>query len=478
MLTKKHNKFLDGKHFHNLKSTVINYGHGSITLSLSLFILFCFSSLLFFGIWQQPPPPLRRMPLRPLSTTPSTNYGVAVVSTPPTECRAGVSVYIYDLPPEFNIGLLEDCQHLNRFANMCPYVANRGLGQPLPSLGPAWFATNQFTSEMLFHARLEGHPCRTHDPARADLFYVPFYGGLHMSSKSREPDPAVRDALAVRMVEHVVGLSPWWQRRRGRDHFITLGRTAWDFMRKSDGGLDIGANALLHMPAVKNMSVLVVERQPWTGKNQHGLPYPSYFHPNTSGEMLTWQEKMRRSKRPYLFSFIGKARKGGEAMAAIRNEMMRQCEASPRCELVNCAANESSCHDPAEVLRVMTRSEFCLQAPGDSFTRRSTFDSLLAGCIPVFSSRHTCYTQYAWFLPEDWRSYSVFIEADGLKLTKKIEDELMKITPERREKMRSEVIGLIPRVTYAHPNGTRLGFGDAVDVALEALGKHIVDKSI
>ncbi|XP_010069281.2 probable xyloglucan galactosyltransferase GT17 [Eucalyptus grandis] len=464
MFTMKHNKFFDSKPFR-------------ITLSLSLFILFSFPSLLLFRLWPQPPSPFHRMPLLSLFTTRSTSYDVAAVSTPPAECRAGVSVYIHDLPPEFNFGLLEDCQHLNRFINMCPHVAHRGLGQPLPSLGRSWFATNQFTSEMLFHARLEGHPCRTHDPAHADLFYVPFYGGFHMSSRSREPDPVVRDALAVRMVEHV-GLSPWWQRRHGRDHFITLGRTGWDFLRNPNPSQEIGANTLLHMPAVKNMSVLVVERQPWIGTNQHGLPYPSYFHPTTSGEMLTWQEKMRRSKRPYLFSFIGQARKGGGANAVARNEMMRQCAESPRCELVNCGDKKSKCHNPEEVLRVMTRSEFCLQAPGDSFTRRSTFDALLAGCIPVFSSRHTCYTQYAWFLPQDWRSYSVFIEAEGSKQMKRIEDELMKITPQKREKMRSKVIGLIPRVTYAHPNGTRLGFRDAVDVALEALAKHIVDKSI
>ncbi|XP_030444093.2 probable xyloglucan galactosyltransferase GT17 [Syzygium oleosum] len=468
MLTKKHSKFLNSKQFHNLKSTVINHRYSCVTLSLFLFILFWFSSFLFsFRIGKQP-----------LSTTTqSTNHNVVAVSTPPAACRTGVLVYIYDLPPEFNLGLLEDCQHLNRFTNMCPHVANRGLGQPLPSLGRGWFATNQFTSEMLFHARLESHPCRTRDPSRAGLFYVPFYGGLHMSSRYREPDPVVRDVLALRMVELVVRLSPWWQRRHGRDHFITLGRTAWDFLRESNGGPDFGANALLDMPAVKNMSVLVVERQPWTGMNHHGLPYPSYFHPTTWGEMLTWQDKMQRSKRPYLFSFIGGARTGGGANAAIRNEMMRQCGASPRCELVNCAANGSKCHNPEKVLGVMTRSEFCLQTPGDSFTRRSTFDAVLAGCIPVFFSRHTCYTQYAWFLPQDWRSYSVFIEAEGLtpKKMKKIEDELMKITTERREKMRSKVIGLIPRVTYAHPNGTTLGFRDAVDVALEALGKHIVN---
>ncbi|XP_039172306.1 uncharacterized protein LOC120295336 [Eucalyptus grandis] len=122
MFTKKHNKFFDSKPFR-------------ITLSLSLFILFSFPSLLLFRLWPQTPSPFHRMPLQSLFTTRSTSYDIVAVSTPPAECRGGVSVYIHDPPPEFNFGLLQDCQHLNRFTNMCPHVTNRGLGQPLPSLG-------------------------------------------------------------------------------------------------------------------------------------------------------------------------------------------------------------------------------------------------------------------------------------------------------------------------------------------------------
>ncbi|KAL6277023.1 hypothetical protein ACE6H2_020624 [Prunus campanulata] len=69
------------------------------------------------------------------------------------------------------------------------------------------------------------------------------------------------------------------------------------------------------------MSVLTVERHPWQGSNQHGIPYPSYFHPSTWQEMLTWQNKVREMKRPNLFSFIGGPRKGLEK-AAIRNEFI------------------------------------------------------------------------------------------------------------------------------------------------------------
>ncbi|KAM1068325.1 hypothetical protein ACFX2B_000308 [Malus domestica] len=390
--------------------------------------------------------------------------------TVPT-CYPSVSVYVYPLPAKFNLGLLDNCHILNVYTNMCPHVANRGLGQPHPQLGSAasWFATHQFIAEMIFHARVENHPCRTLDPGRATLFYVPFYGGLHASSNFKEANLTARDELTVDLVDYVQS-QPWWKRHNGRDHFIALGRTAWDFMRAADGP-DFGANSLLNLPAVKNMSVLTVERHPWQGSNQHGLPYPSYFHPSTWQEMVAWQNKVREMERAHLFSFIGGPRKGLEK-AAVRNEFIRQCGESTRCMLLKCGSGASKCHEPSEVLKVMSESQFCLQAPGDSFTRRSTFDSVLAGCIPVFSSPHTAYTQYKWFLPGDVSTYSVYIEEKS-DASKRIEEELLKIPSEKVTAMREKLIELIPSLTYAHPNATNLGFGDAVDVALASLAKHI-----
>lgn len=192
--------------------------------------------------------------------------------------------------------------------------------------------------------------------------------------------------------------------------------------------------------------------------------------------MLTWQNKVRGSERPFLFSFVGGKRKGLEK-AKIRDELVKQCGESTRCELVQCGSGGSKCHEPMAVLGVMMRSRFCLQAPGDSFTRRSTFDSVLAGCIPVFFSQHTAYTQYAWYFPEERSSYSVYIDEKEAVGEKRIEEVLMGISSEEVKRMREVVIGLIPRVTYAHPNASSdVGFKDAVDVALERLSQLVRDR--
>lgn len=297
----------------------------TLKLTIPALLLLCSICLLFLKL------------LFPFTSPPQTKkFASSLTRT----CDYNFSVYVYDLPGEFNIGLLHNCRHLNIYADMCPHVANNGLGQPLHrgGSGGTWFATHQFIAEMIFHARVVNHPCRTFEPDNADIFYVPFYGGLYASSVFREHNLTKRDELAVRLVDYVSG-QRWWKRTNGRDHFLAIGRTAWDFMRTSEG-TDFGANMLMQMPRVMNMSVLTVERQPWKGDNQFGIPYPSYFHPYTSAEMVTWQDKMRRVERPHLFSFVGGPRKGLEK-AAIRDELIRQCAGSSRCELLKCQSGGS-----------------------------------------------------------------------------------------------------------------------------------------
>lgn len=301
----------------------------TLKLTIPTLLLFCSICLIFLIL------------LSPFTSPPQTTSFTA--SSLPRTCNQNFTVYVYDLPKEFNTNLLQNCRHLNIYTDMCPHVANNGLGQPLHRGGgdsKTWFATHQFIAEMIFHARVENHPCRTWEPNNADIFYIPFYGGLYASSVFREYNLTKRDELAVRLVDYISG-QRCWRRSNGRDHFLAFGRTAWDFMRSSDEtSPDFGANILMQMPRVRNMSVLTVERQPWDGDNQLGIPYPSYFHPYTSAEMGTWQEKMRSVERPHLFSFVGGPRKGLEK-AAIRDELIRTCAGSSRCELLKCESGGS-----------------------------------------------------------------------------------------------------------------------------------------
>lgn len=86
------------------------------------------------------------------------------------------------------------------------------------------------------------------------------------------------------------------------------GRITWDFRRLSDSDSDWG-NKLLFLPAGRNMSMLVVESSPWNA-NDFGIPYPTYFHPAKDAEVFTWQDRMRKLERKWLFCFAGGPRPG------------------------------------------------------------------------------------------------------------------------------------------------------------------------
>ncbi|KAG6403117.1 hypothetical protein SASPL_135334 [Salvia splendens] len=194
------------------------------------------------------------------------------------------------------------------------------------------------------------------------------------------------------------------------------------------------------------MSMLVVESSPWNA-HDYGIPYPTYFHPSTDDDVIIWQERMRRLARKYLFCFVGAPRPGNAK--SIRGQIIEQCKDSMLCKLLECGVGESKCHSPRSVMRMFQNSVFCMQPQGDSYTRRSAFDSMLAGCIPVLTHPAPAYTQYIWHLPKNYSVYSVFLPEDDIRGNLSIEERLSEIPAERVKEMREAVISLVPQLIYA-----------------------------
>ncbi|KAF8102740.1 hypothetical protein N665_0196s0033 [Sinapis alba] len=387
----------------------------------------------------------------------------------------GKYVYMHDVPSLFNEELLKNCWTLSRWTDMCELTSNFGLGPRLPNMEgvSGWFATNQFTLEVIFHNRMKQYKCLTKDSSLASAVYVPYYPGLDLMRFLWGPFPFMRDAAALDLMKWLRE-RPEWKRMDGRDHFMVAGRTTWDFMRTPENESDWG-NRLMILPEIRNMTMLLIESSPW---NYHGfaVPYPTYFHPSTNAEILQWQNRMRRIKRRYLFSFVGAPRPNlGDS---IRTEIMDQCKASRRkCKLLECVSGSQKCYKPDQIMKFFLSSTFCLQPPGDSYTRRSTFDSILAGCIPVFFHPGSAYAQYIWHLPKDIGKYSVFIPEKNVKEGKaSIEKVLSRIPRAKVVAMREEVIRLIPRLMYFNPSGKRGDVGrfeDAFDVAVDGVLQRV-----
>ncbi|PSS35914.1 Xyloglucan galactosyltransferase [Actinidia chinensis var. chinensis] len=313
------------------------------------------------------------------------------------------------------------------------------------------------------------YECLTNDSSLASVIYVPFYAGLDLGRYLWGFNTSVRDSGSIELLKWLMK-KPEWKNMWGTDHFFVVGRTTWDFRRLTRNDSDWGNN-LMFMPQVKNMTILGFESIPWIYRD-FAIPYPTNFHPSNDNQVFAWQNKVRRHERKYLFSFVGAPRpKQGDS---IRGEIIDQClGARGKCKWLDCSLN-GNCDNPTYVMEMFQNAKFCLQPRGDTPTRRSTFDSILAGCIPVFFSAETAYTQYMWHLPKNYTKYSVFIPEDAIKYgTANIENVLSRIQEGEVFAMREEVIRLIPKIIFANPMG-RLGtFEDAFDIAVKGVLKRV-----
>ncbi|CAL9754361.1 unnamed protein product [Musa acuminata subsp. burmannicoides] len=396
---------------------------------------------------------------------------------PPVVDRcSGRYIYVHDLPGRFNSDMISSCRTLSKWTDMCPFVSNAGLGPRLNNAegvfyGAEWYATNQFALELIFHNRMKQYECLTTNSSLASAIFVPFYAGLDIGRYLWGYNTSVRDATSRDLIRWLKS-RPEWSTMGGRDHFMVAGRITWDFRRLTDDEDDWGSK-LLVIPEGKNMTVLVIESSPWH-KNDFGIPYPTYFHPSKDSEVQQWQERMRRIRRPWLFSFAGAPRPN--ITDSIRNEIIGQCRQSRRCKLLECDKGRSKCHSPSSVMGMFQRSIFCLQPQGDSYTRRSTFDAMVAGCVPVFFHPGSAYAQYVWHLPRNHSEYSVLISEDEVRDGKvRIEEVLERFGKKDVMAMREEVIRMIPRLVYADPRTRLETTNDAFDVTVEGVIQRVKD---
>ncbi|XP_020580726.1 xyloglucan galactosyltransferase KATAMARI1 homolog [Phalaenopsis equestris] len=398
-------------------------------------------------------------------------------SPPPMNPCSNRYIYIHNLPSRFNTDLLHNCRSLSQWTDMCLLLSNSGLGPPLPpsSILPCstCYSTNQFSLELIFHNRINRYPCLTTNSSQATAIFVPFYAGLdisrHLWSGSTAGNISVRDSSLHDLTRWLTS-QPEWAVMGGRDHFFVAGRITWDFRRLTDGENEWGSKLLLS-PAVLNMTALVIESSPWH-TNDMAVPYPTYFHPSTVRDVAAWQERVGRLRRQLLFSFAGAPRPN--RTDDIRGRLTEECKGSARCGLLECGSSERRCHSPESVMKLFQSSVFCLQPQGDSYTRRSAFDAMVAGCIPVFFHPGSAYVQYYWHLPRNYSSYSVFIAEKEVREGKvKVEDVLVRFGKERVRAMREEVVRLIPRLVYGDPRGKMESVKDAFDVTVEGVIQRV-----
>eukprot|EP00897_Mesotaenium_endlicherianum_P009613 jgi/Mesen1/8680/ME000051S08081 len=433
------------------------------------------------------------------------------------KCK-GRYIYMYNLPPRFNQELLDNCERINRYFSRCSSLSNDAFGPLMPSMveggmpggslnglppinslkGEAnahpweegeegglpggsssaagcWHHTEQHTLEVVVHKYMREYACLTKDPDLADAFYLPFYPGLDAEQFLFGGASQANVDRLGRQLAALLRDSPMWQRRGGGDHFFAYGRVTWDFRRRAESS-GWGVPLLTH-PEVNATLRLTMERKS-ADSREFAVPYPTSFHPRTDLQVETWVRavRARAGARTWRTSFVGRGRSTKSNTGLLRKELMRQCRAAEshaECRLLVCFPGKSSpCNYPGAITEVQLASDFCLQPPGDSAVRRSTFDALIAGCIPVFFDPRSAYTQYLWHLPSRHDSYSVFIPREAITNgSVNVISVLSSYSRARITSMRETILGLIPGLLYS--NGRLRAHDDAMDITIRMLLHHI-----
>ncbi|KAM7507149.1 hypothetical protein LguiA_017602 [Lonicera macranthoides] len=392
------------------------------------------------------------------------------------DCESG-RVYVYDLPAMFNRDLVSDCNDLDPWHWQCGIATNGGYGRKADELAgvvpeglaPAWFRTNQFSSEIIYHNRILNYKCRTKEPESATAYYIPFYAGLAVGKYLFSGNTVKERDWDCEMLLKWVQEQPYWKRSNGSDHFLVLGRITWDFRRLTDPD-QLWGSSFLNMPAMQNVTRLTIERAPGDYFDV-GVPYPTGFHPHSDSDLFQWQRFVSNRNRTRLYSFIGARRK--DSKNDFRGFLLSHCQSEPgSCQAVDCAVTRCS-NGSSVILESLLDSDFCLQPKGDSYTRRSVFDCMVAGSIPVFFWKRTAYDQYELFLPVEPESYSVFIDYKDVLNGTSIKGVLERYSGEEVRRMREKVVEIIPKIVYAKPSEGLESIKDAFDVAVEGVLKRI-----
>jgi hypothetical protein len=167
----------------------------------------------------------------------------------------------------------------------------------------------------------------------------------------------------------------------------------------------------------------------------------------------------------------------------IRGSILAECanRTADVCTVVDCSGacaldpvRYMHAPDPVRYMRPMLKARFCLQPPGDTPTRRSTFDAIVAGCVPVFFENASARTQYGWHLaPGMYDEFSVTIPKDVVVLGGlQIVETLAAVPEEQVARMRERLLELAPRVLYRRHGSENMGM-DALDIAVEGALRRI-----
>lgn len=276
-----------------------------------------------------------------------------------------LGVYMYDLPPRFNFGMMDHASSTGK--NIPPWPTTWGIKKQHSV--EYWMTASLLSGE--HGASMEfSEAVRVLEGEDADVFFVPFFSSLSFNSHGRnmtDPDTEIDRKLQVELLD-VLRESKYWQQSGGRDHVFPMQHpNAFRFLR----------NEL-------NASILVVADFGRYPKNLSRLSkdvVTPYVHVVES--FLDDDSPDPFESRPILLFFRGRT--------------VRKDEGVVRKRLAKVLAGYDDVHfedsfATGEGIKASTigmrSSKFCLHPAGDTPSSCRLFDAIVSHCVPVIVSDH------------------------------------------------------------------------------------------
>lgn len=304
------------------------------------------------------------------------------------------------------------------------------------------YKTSQFGLFKLLFERAKIDPRRTSDPSKAVSFFIPFDFGMHVAFFETNGRMRKTNCPLAPEVMYRLGNSTHFNKNFGHDHTLIFSiNQNMNYFLNSE-------NCVKLLRLCWNCTKLSIDEYMFIGKdrnfelknrgvNWHAVPFPSDYHfsnyaqvpddvvipkkgthasghghghgqgkaastpplvasnananiPRTKNAIIPpWE---RTNPRPIIVSFVGNSRRYNEYSTMTREALVKQC-----------ANHTGEClhghyvHDAKMTQNQLARdSVFCLQPPGDMPTRKSLFDAVLSGCIPVLFHPLTARLMYEW----------------------------------------------------------------------------------
>lgn len=233
------------------------------------------------------------------------------------------------------------------------------------------FRTNQYALEYIFRKHMIESPLTSESCEAADIVFVPLT--LLCQPQYKE----VQDNIA-RFTKDPGAFLPYM---KAKPHFIVLPRCMqftyyFDFESLRLAAATFTFLTIEPRPGSTDTDVLVV-------------PYPARYHHHDGLARNRFIASALQSKNKKWLAFENF--KSGHDKTGLRQKIAQVCMHEPaQCNHVEVDISyKDHLGNAEEWYHNASSSWYCIQPPGGSPTRRSTFDCLLAGSIPVFFTRET-----------------------------------------------------------------------------------------